>query len=476
MLSQLAALLGAALQADVPAPERAPAPSGWTVELTTLRLLHEKGVLSDAELDSAARDVLDTEGVRAPDGTTLAVGRFALTAYGFVELRLLYDTTQSFGEQQTNVQVARPDSFAGTHDRFQLSARASRLGFRLKAPPWAGVRASAVVELDFSGTQLPAPSLASEAAQLTVRARHYYLKVETPVVDLLAGQAWSIFTGQPASLPATLDLHGLPGEVYARVPQLRLSRRFELPEVSFDLALAVTRGPQRDSAVPDGAAAARVTLTRWTGWATQAFVASSQQSASLGVSGLLRSYRVPAFVAAPTTSSRLPAGGVAAHLLLPLVPGTAAQHAGALTLVGQYAWSTGLADQYVGLTGGVAFPTLPGWPQDLDNGLVAIDAATGAPVTVQWSSCFVNLQWYLPVWDGRVLVSTLYSRLWSDDTARLGAPARTRASLDWLTVAAFADLLPSVRVGLEYAVTFDRYADGAVATNHRADLAAVFAF
>jgi len=469
MFPQLAATFFAAVQAPVEAP--APA-SGWTVELSTLRLLREKGVLSQEELDSAVRDVLDTEGVRAPDGHTLSVGRFALTAFGFAELRGLYDTTQSFPEQQSNAQVARPDSFAGTHDRFQLSARSSRLGFRLKAPPWAGLRASAMVELDFSGQQLPAPSLASEAPQLTVRARHYYLKVETPVVDLLAGQSWSVFSGQPGSLPATLDLHGLPGEAYTRTPQLRLSRRFALPEVSLDVALAVARGPQRDSALPDGAVAVRLSVTRWTAWSTQAFVASSQQSASLGVSGLLRGYRVTDVVAAPTSSTRLLAGGVAAHLLVPLVPGTAEQHAGALTLVGQYVWGTGIADQYTGLTGGVTAPSL----QNLDSGLVAIDGTTGAPVTVQWSSGYLNLQYYLPVWDGRVWLSTLYSRLWSNDTARLGPGSKTRASLDWLTFAAFADLLPSVRVGLEYAVTFDRFNDGVTAVNHRTDFAAVFVF
>jgi len=491
-----AAAPAAPAEQPAPAPAVTPAPapvkpSGWTLELSTLKLLREKGVLSQEELDSAVKDLTSSTGYLAPDGTTLAAAKFALTVYGFAEMRVNWDSTQSFNEQEANTLVARPGTFAGTHDRIQFSARNSRLGFRLKAPEVAGIRASAVFEMDFLGTQLPVGAgqayFGSESAYFTnptFRARHLYLKVETPVVDLLAGQYWQLFGSQPFSQPNTTELQGMPAQIYGRTPQVRISKTLKTDPLNVELGVAMLRSPQRDSGTPDGQAGIRATLNKWVAWNTPSWTGSSAMPAGLGVSGALRSYRVSDFVEKPTSSQRVLGGGVAVDLLLPIIPGSKEKHGNALTLVAQYVWGTGLADQYGGLTGGVSFPSLPNptgatpapaWPQNVDNGLVALDA-NGVPTTVQWSNAYANLQYYLPVFDGRIWLSGTYARLWSNNTARLAAAAKSRSSLDVVVVGLFADPLPSVRLGLEYVLSLDHYNDGVTATNHRGTFSAAFVF
>src|SRR5438067_1911599 len=78
-----------------------------TAEFSTLRLLHEKGVLSQAEYDSALRDLVETSGARTGDDTTFAVGKFAATLYGFAEFDGIWDSTQSFNDIAGNGLVAR---------------------------------------------------------------------------------------------------------------------------------------------------------------------------------------------------------------------------------------------------------------------------------------------------------------------------------------------------------------------------------
>ena len=74
----------------------------WTLELSTLELLHGRGVLNDAEFESAVKDLRDSVGMKAPDKMTLVASKFALTMYGFIQVNAIYDTTQSFAEQIGN--------------------------------------------------------------------------------------------------------------------------------------------------------------------------------------------------------------------------------------------------------------------------------------------------------------------------------------------------------------------------------------
>lgn len=462
----------------------------WTIELSTLELLRARGVLNDAEFESAVKDLRDSVGLKAPDGLTLVASKFALTMYGFIQANAIYDTTQSFAEQIGNGLVARPTSYAGKHDRFQLSARHTRFGFRLKAPEFHGVRASALLEMDFLGTQLPVgagqPYFGTEAnfiANPSLRARHLYLKVETPVLDFIVGQFWPVFGGQPSGNPNTVEIQGVPGQLYSRMPQIRVSKTVAFDAVSLDFIGAAVRSPQRDSGMPDGQAAVRVSFPKWLGFSTGGATASGLNPASFTLSGDVRSVRLPEFSAAPTRSNDALGFGFAADLYLPIVPATKKSHAGALTFVGEIVHGRGTSDLYSGFNGGVSFPALPNpdgltpaptWSQDIDNGIAVYDM-DGTLHLIEWTTGLASLQWYLPVLEGRLWVTAVYSRSVSPNTAQWAGP-NARKTLDYASGALFADVLPSVRLGLEYAVAIDRSVADVTSTNHRVNFAAYYMF
>ncbi len=142
---------------SAPAPA---APSTYAVEFTSLRLMRDKGIISQAEYESAVRDLSETSGQHAPDEGTAVMGKWATTLYGFVEADQIYDTTRSFNDLAGSTLVQRPAANGGTNlgdnGRMQMGIRNSRVGFRLKAPEAAcGIRASAMIELDFQGAELP---------------------------------------------------------------------------------------------------------------------------------------------------------------------------------------------------------------------------------------------------------------------------------------------------------------------------------
>ncbi len=55
--------------------------------------MREKGIISQAEYDSAIHDLRETSGVRAQDQATVVVGKWATTLYGFVEADSIWDST-----------------------------------------------------------------------------------------------------------------------------------------------------------------------------------------------------------------------------------------------------------------------------------------------------------------------------------------------------------------------------------------------
>src|SRR6185436_6588826 len=130
---------------STPAPTAAPAatpavPRG--PEWTSLRLLHDKGMISDAELASALADI----GVGGGgDATTLVVGKLKTTIYGYIEGNFKYDTTQTCLEFCGSTQVQRSGTYRGNHGRTIFSARDSRFGIRLAAPEEHGIRVSGVL-------------------------------------------------------------------------------------------------------------------------------------------------------------------------------------------------------------------------------------------------------------------------------------------------------------------------------------------
>jgi hypothetical protein len=475
-----------------------PAPSGGSpVELMSLRLMREKGILTQGEYDSAVHDLVDTSGERVPTENSVVMGKWSTTLYGFIESDYIWDSTRAFNDSAGGAQVPRAGTQGGDNGRVQFSVRNSRLGFRLRAPEVDGVKASAVVETDFLGTQLPvanpdpSPTPVNAAGtegsfftSPTLRARHLYLKVETPVVDFLAGQYWTLYGWGPQYQPNTVEIQGVPGEIYSRTPQLRISKTIKADPITLELAVAATRPVQRDSSTPDGQAGIRFSVDSWTGAQTTGPTGSQLSPFSIAVTGLLRHVAVDQFSAAPKTTNDLTMDAIAVDGFIPVVPASKKSKDNALSLQGEFSTGYGVADQYTGWTGGVSFPALPNpmavnpapaYAADIDNGIVTYDSKGGLH-GIQWTTYLLGAQYYLPISNGKVWVSGNYSHSSSANTHYYGSAAKLRLAEDWWDVNLFVDPLPAVRIGAEFADFIDVYVDGQHAVNHRAQLSGFFIF
>jgi hypothetical protein len=415
------------------------------------------------------------QGSTAPSPTITS--KWSTSFYGFVETDFISDSTESFNESAGNGAISRPGSYAATHKRFMIGARHSRIGFRLNVPELGGIRTSANIEADFLGNQ---PSPLSESAffvNATFRLRHAFMKIETEYVDVLIGQTWQLFGWQGYFHPNTVEIQGVPGQVFSRSPQIRLSHTFKLEPVSVEVAVAASRPPQRDAGLPDGQAGIRLTLNGRKGVRTAGGTGTSADAAALGVSGALRRFNVAEFTAAPVNDVSTSGSAYSIDLFFPIIEGTLKDKGNALTFTGSFANGSGFADLFTGLTGGTRFPGLPPpatYNPNIDTGL-AIFLPDGTLHTVDFRAYIVGLQYYLPP-DGRFWVSSNFSQTYSENAANFGPANGVFNRAWWADGNIFMDVTPAVRVGLEYAYFSQTYVDNVNATNHRFQMSAWFLF
>ncbi len=534
--------------APAPAPALAPAPvpvlavtSGPVLDVSTLRALRDRGTLTQAEFDAALKDIAPTTGETvAGDSPSLVLGKWSTTLYGFVEADFINDSTQSFNDVAGDASVQRQTlsgfqkqiggltTYAGNHGRTQFSIRNTRLGIQVRAPETSHIRVSGILETDFLG-YVPPPSYTTgsptEATFFTspaLRIRHAMIRIETPVVDLLIGQYWDLFGWQGVYQPNSVEIQGLPGELYARNPQLRVSKTFANDSASLEIALAALRPPSRDSEVPEGQGGLRFALPFWKGVVTNGATATSVMPFSIAVTGDYRHFIVPEMNLLPNNSLGLDTYAGAVDIFIPVIP---AKHLGdhALSITAEGVTGSGIGDLYTGLTSGSfnsttdiaagpspVFPTIynntglafaPIYPQDVDNGLVDFcPIAAGMPasckgnpgslVGIQWTTLMAGLQYYLPGVGGHVWLSGNVSYQASANTQDFtrSTPINAAATYYGSTTYSvrksevfadgnvFVQIVPAARVGAEYAYFNDLYVDGLHGVNNRFQLSAWLIF
>lgn len=459
--------------AVVPAPPP-PEPLATVSQVqAALQLMRDKGLITPTEYDEAMAG--RAVPVAAPMKPVLAP-KWETQLYGFVEADAIVDSTQSLTEVAGNNALARPDTYAGQHGRFEYSVRNSRLGFRVRAPEFYRLNASAVVEMDFLGNQAPNASELIISTAGLLRLRHVHVLIETPYIDLLIGQSWQLFGWQPYFQPGAVSIPGIAGNVFSRAAQIRLSHRFRTSAVSVDVAVALARAPQRDSLDPDGQAGLRIVFNNLRGLRTITATQTTVDSAAIGISGTLRRFSLPEFVANPQNSVSTAGWGVSLDALFPIIA-VPDRRAWALTLHGSYVRGTGIADFFTGLTGGVSFPTLPlggTYTPNIDRGLALFDR-NGILGTVDWQSFLVGLQFYLPP-QGRIFLTSNYSQMNSDNAQNFGDAAQVFTQSRLINASLFLDATASLRFGVEYSWLQQTYADDVVAQNHRGWFSAFFLF
>jgi hypothetical protein len=495
--------------APAAAPPSSPSP---LVNLTTLRVLKEKGIINQAEYDSAVRDMGESVGGQwVGEQTTVVIGKWATTLYGFVQADSIWDATESFNDLAGNTQVARGGTYAGNNQRVQFGARNSRIGLRVKAPEVGGIRATAMLEMDFVGNQSPIGPVAPGTTSPTgvtlapgatgsgtdteqqyftnpaFRIRHMNLKVETPIVDLLFGQYWSLYGWQQVYGVNTVQIQGVPGMLYSRTPQIRVSKSVKNDSFVFEVAAAALRPPQRDSSIPDGQAGIRFGTPLWSGLTTNGQTGTSIQPLSVAVTGDLRAFTLPPFTnpnGVPTAAGSTKVGtSIAFDGYVPIIPAKKRQ-GNALSATGEFSTGYGNQDLYTNLTGGapgtnytyVTKGVTSTAAANIDPGYVMYDNL-GNLVLVEWESWIFGLQYYLPALDGRVWITGNISNIRSSNLQNgFGTPSKARLSEIFADGCLFWDPTDAVRLGVETAMFDDEYVDRTHAQNLRVQFSAFYIF
>jgi len=404
-------------------------------------------------------------------------GDWAITPYGYARFDAIEDSTQSFEDGIQPNLIQRVGTYRGDHRRTIFTARDSRLGLAVGAPTYQGIKSSAQIEFDFYGL-VPTDARRHDSVVFgPLRIRHAYLKLETSVVDVIAGQYYDVFGWNGSFYPATVGYLGVPAEIYHRNPQLRIEKKIHAGDVELTAAVAAVRPGQRDSGVPDGEGGLKLTYSGWTGIATPGFGRPALAPLSVGVSGLYRHFEAPAFRAEPGSEAVHTNGyGVAVNVLLPVVPAkTVEDHGNALTLTGEFSKGTGIADMYTFMDGGSRFPLLPNpgntspatvYPANVDPGLVTFDR-NFALKTVNWQGFVAGLQYYLPIGGGRVWIAGIYSQIKSDNIKNLTPFASYGGiftKMEYIDANLGIDITPAVALGLSFQTVKQTFADVSPAT------------
>ena len=155
---------------------------------------------------------------RAPDFRRSRKPRLELEVDGFVAAEGAFETRSTDGDRFLNL---APFDGGGDDEADSLfSARATRLGLSIRAPEGPlGLSARGRLEVDFD-TDDAAP-----------RIRHAYVSIldapDEPTWELLFGQTWAVATQLNPETVNNDNLFNL-GNAYERVPQIRLSRHFDV--------------------------------------------------------------------------------------------------------------------------------------------------------------------------------------------------------------------------------------------------------
>jgi hypothetical protein len=403
--------------------------------------------------------------------------------YGFVELDAIHDSTQSNFEASLNTPVMPRGTYFGDNGRTQFTAKNSRIGLIVEAPSYRSIEASGHINFDFFGLQ-PTEATENDFYNVgTMRLRHAFLRLRTPVVDFLAGQHPTLFGwGGAGFYPGTVAFLGTVGQVYHHDPQLRLSKTFG-ETFQVETAIAAVRPGQRDAEVPDIEGGIRIAHNGWRGRTIQGNDRPELIPLSLGVSGIWRHFAVAEYREFPRQPKKITGSGIAVNAFLPILPArNEADFRNCLTVTAEFSIGSGVADRYSFLTGGGKFPALPN-PKGLlipplylpnaDSGLVTWDPEENLK-TIDWQGLVLGAQYYLPVPFVRAWVTGLFARLESKNLKALTPQANhggiyTKAQ--YMDGSLFVGVTPEMHIGLSFQVTDQTRGNGSNPRNTRVHVA-----
>ena len=423
---------------------------------------------------------------KASPEPTFVVAKWKAKLYGFAELDTMLDNTQSFPEIQGNGVIVKPGT-GYDNGRLQETIRNTRLGFALESPDFGGVKGLGLIEGDFFGFD-PNPAYPNTATQPsesgfytspTFRIRHAWVKIESPVVDVLGGQTWSLLGGAGLFQPASVALQGINGEIYQRTEQLRVGKVVALGGSKLEVQVAALRPYQRDVAIPDLSGMVRLEVGGWTGYKSSGGTGGGLANLQVAVSAVTKQFRVAPAKASSTTDWTTASGtAVAVDAIVPIIPATKASHAGALTLVAEASTGAGYNDSFTGLNAGIGGVGTPagaasGYSTTLDTGAAGW-ATTGAFEAVDYQSLLLNAQYYV---SNSLFLSGIFTEVLSDNSYLFPKGGNgTFVESKYASLGLMWDVTPATRVGVEGAWTRQHMSDTKVRVNRRGLMSMWFYF
>jgi hypothetical protein len=203
--------------------------------------LEQQAAAQTAERDQAAA-AIETIPAKVASAVEAAKPRtdafyykgLSITPTGFLEAANQY-RSHALGSDMFSPFNAVPfDSSPAAHEsEDRLSARQSRIGVLVQSDANPTTHLSAYGEIDFLGAAQSANS--NESNSYTPRLRHLYVTAdwETSGWHVLAGQSWSLatlngdgITPRSEIIPPMIDAQFIPGFVWARQPQFRVTKDF----------------------------------------------------------------------------------------------------------------------------------------------------------------------------------------------------------------------------------------------------------
>jgi hypothetical protein len=422
-------------------------------------------------------------------------GKSKVTVINFIEFDAFHDSTQSF-QGSFGGAIARSNVYAGQHGRTNFTANNTQFGLQVDGPELWGMKPVGHCRMDFNGQQPGTPQNGTSEYAFetspTARLFHCYGRLDTPVVDVLGGLTYSIFGNQPYFFPASLTYLGIPGEVFTRTPQLRLSHQFQSPHLDVFVAVSAARPPQRDAELPDGVAALRIMFNDWKGAHTLGGGAVVKvDPAAIGISGEARRFDVQEQAVNPVRSNTENGAGLSVDAFLPIIPASEVTNVGnTLSATASFVVGYGVSDSFTNLTAGASAQTrlaATGAPPyaaapaqlDIDPGLAYYDP-NGILHAVDWQALNVGLQYRLPGL-GNALVYGNYTYLKSDNLERLLPPKPGTVSTIFKNQAYAAvgtawGIVPNFMVAFEYANLYQTFLDEGTEIDHRFSAATYYFF
>ncbi len=170
----------------------------------------------------------------APSASFMA-GPVKITPGGFVELMVISRDHNESADWASNFNTGIP--YPNSHNYYlselHLSERQSRVQSLFQGPESDSWAPEGYLEADFGGAG--ATGNYNESSSFSPRVRHYFADVTYKPLGgtLLFGQTWSLLTGfktgltpRQENIPLTIDGQYLPGFDWLRLPQIRLTEKF----------------------------------------------------------------------------------------------------------------------------------------------------------------------------------------------------------------------------------------------------------